>query len=116
LESQKRHKRGREDMQVEVASRGAIKQAQRSVSAEVRNPLLGLQAAKGLKSLSPEVRKALRELLMELRAEAHAKAEASWLKRKGPMAVYFRAVAVYAGHIARLLRDEAPVAGEERGV
>jgi hypothetical protein len=103
-------------MQVEVASRGAMKQAQRSVSAEVRNPLLGLQAAEGLKSLSPEVRQALRALLMELRAEAHAKAEASWLKRKGPMAVYFRAVAVYAGHIARLLRDEAAVAGEDRGV
>jgi hypothetical protein len=87
---------------------GATKQAQRSVSAEVRNPLLSLKASQRLKSLSPEVRKALRALLMELRAEAHAKAEASWLKRKGPMAVY-------AGHIARLLRDDAPVAREEGG-
>lgn len=95
---------------------GALKQAQRSVSAEVRNPLLSLKASERLKSLSPEVRKALRALLMELRAEAHAKAEASWLKRKGPMAVYFRAVAVYAGHIARLLRDDAAVRQPESGV
>lgn len=87
---------------------GAMKQAERSVSAEVRNPLLKLKAATKLKSLSPEVRAALRAVLMELRAEAHAKAEASWKARKGPMAVYFRAVAVYAGHIARLLRDEKP--------
>lgn len=85
---------------------GAMKQAERSASAEVRNPLLKLKAANALKALPPEVRAALRGVLLELRAEAHAKAEASWKARKGPMAVYFRAVAVYAGHIARLLRDE----------
>jgi len=89
---------------------GAIKQAERSLSPEVRNPLMRLKAAQGLKSLSPEVRKALRSLLMELRAEANQKAEASWRSRKGPLAVYWRAVAVYAGHIARLLRDEAKTA------
>lgn len=50
---------------------GAMKQAQRSVAPEVRNPLMRLKAAQGLKSLWPEVRKALRTLLMELRAEAN---------------------------------------------
>lgn len=48
---------------------GAIKQAERSLSPEVRNPMMRLKAAQGLKSLSPEVRKALRSLLMEHRSQ-----------------------------------------------
>lgn len=56
---------------------------ERSVSAQVRNPLLKLKAATKLKSLPPEVRAALRSVLLELRAEAHAKAEASWKAKNG---------------------------------
>lgn len=58
-------------------SRGAIKQAQRSVSAEVRNALPSLKSAKALKWPSREVRKVLLALLMEVSAETHAKVEAS---------------------------------------
>lgn len=76
----------------------------RSSRPEVRNPMLALPSAGRLLQLDAPVRKLLRDLLLDLRREAHERAEASWKARKGPMAVYFRCVAVYAGHIARLLR------------
>ena len=78
---------------------------ERSNKAEVRNPLLALVSAERLQGLPKESRDALRALLLELRASAHEKAEHSWRKRKGPLAVYWRCVAVYAGHISRLVRD-----------
>ena len=80
--------------------------AERSSRAEVRNPLLTLPAAGQLLALDAQLRAPLRALLMELRAQAHLRAELLWKVRKGPMAVYFRSVAVYAGHAARLLRDQ----------
>lgn len=69
-----------------------------------RNPVLGLKAIARLNELPSPVRAHLATLLLELRDEARAKAEASWKRHKGPMAVYWRAVGVYAGHIARALR------------
>lgn len=69
-----------------------------------RNPVLGLRAVARLNALPPAVRAELAVLLLELRDDARAKAEASWKRHKGPMAVYWRAVGVYAGHIARALR------------
>lgn len=77
----------------------------RSNRADVRNPLLSLPAARGLAALDAGQRQALRALLLDLRVQGHERAEASWTARKGPMAVYYRCVAVYAGHTARLLRD-----------
>jgi hypothetical protein len=76
----------------------------RSARPEVRNPLLELPAARGLQELPPEARTALRALLLDLRKQAQARAEKAWRSHKGPMAVYWRAVGTYAGHIARLLR------------
>ena len=69
-----------------------------------RNPLSTLPAFRALKCLSPEIRSVLRDLLYELRRDAGARAEHSWRKHKGPMAAYWRSVAVYAGHTARGLR------------
>lgn len=85
---------------------------ERSNRAEVRNPLLSLVSASRLQALPKESREALRDLLLDLRRDAHKKAEHSWKARKGPLAVYWRCVGVYAGHISRLLRDarEAPAA------
>lgn len=71
---------------------------------EVRNPILGMPAAAKLRALDPTAKAALREILMELRADAQRQADRSWRKHKAPMAVYWKAVAVYAGHIARALR------------
>lgn len=75
----------------------------RSLRAEVRNPLLQLPAARAIAELPPESRTALRKLLLELRADARARAEHAWRTHKGPMALYWKCVAVYANHASRLL-------------
>jgi hypothetical protein len=43
-------------------------------------------------------------LLLDIRQDAQVRAEKSWRSHKAPMAAYWKAVAVYAGHAARLLR------------
>jgi len=78
--------------------------AVRANCAEVRNPVLALPSAKRLHELPPEVRELLRDILMEMRADANVKAEDSWRHRKGPIACYWRAVSTYALHLARVLR------------
>jgi hypothetical protein len=75
--------------------------------AVVRNPLLALPAAQLVAKLSPEARAALRELLLAIRKDAQVRADKSWRTHKAPMACYWKAVAVYAGHAARLCREEA---------
>lgn len=77
---------------------------------EVRNPLLALPAMEALLGLPEEQRRALAAVLVELGTQAHAKAELSWRQRKGPMAAYWRAVGVYAGHTARAIRRGPQVA------
>lgn len=74
------------------------------LAALVRNPVLGLPAVAQLQALPDDVRATLRAALLELRADADAKAEHAWKKRKGPMAAYWRATSTYAGHFARALR------------
>ena len=56
------------------------------------------------RSLPPSARAALRAALLDLRQDAQHRAELQWRRHKGPMACYWRAVGVYAGHIARALR------------
>ena len=79
-------------------------QVERASLAEVRNPILGLRAFQRLAALHPDVLQVLCELLHEIHREAAERAEHSWKTRKAPMAVYWRAVSVYAGHIRRALR------------
>ena len=67
------------------------------------NPLLQLPAGRKLLELPAEQRAPLESVLRELRDQANAEAEKSWLKRKGPMAAYWRAVATYARHLAHAL-------------
>jgi hypothetical protein len=76
------------------------------------NPLMRLPAARELLALSERERVALRSLLLDLRGQANAEAETAWVRRKGPMACYWRAVATYARHIAHLLKggDVPPTA------
>lgn len=76
----------------------------RSVRADVRNPLLQLPAAAKLATLPPECQAALHELLLEIRADARARADLCWKKHKAPMAAYWKAVAVYVNHTSRLLK------------
>jgi len=76
----------------------------RSFRPEVMNPLAGLPSAQRIRALPPEARSALRELLLDIRKDAQQRAEKCWRTHKAPMAAYWKAVAVYAGHTARLAR------------
>ncbi|WP_262267081.1 MULTISPECIES: hypothetical protein [Microvirga] len=76
----------------------------RSSRIEVRNPILALPAFKAVYSLPDDTKLVLASLLDNLSKDAEAKAQTSWLKKKGPMAAYWKACAVYAKHIARAIR------------
>lgn len=78
----------------------------RSNRADVRNPLLALPAAASIGALPADSRAALRDVLLAIRADAQSRAAECWRKHKAPMACYWKAVAVYAGHIARLTRGD----------
>ncbi len=56
------------------------------------------------RELPQPARAALRSALLELRTDALHRAELQWRRHKAPMACYWKAVAVYSGHIARALR------------
>ena len=55
------------------------------------------------RALPPAAREALAEALSDLRTEALERAETSWRRHKGPMALYWKTVGVYAGHLRRAL-------------
>jgi uncharacterized membrane protein len=76
----------------------------RSNLAGVRNPVLRLKSIAGLQNLPPEAKAALRSVLMDMRADSRELAEQCWKKHKAPMAAYWKAVSVYAGHLSRALR------------
>jgi hypothetical protein len=71
---------------------------------EVRNPVLALPAARRIMELDEGTRGVLRELFLDLKAAAAAKADECFRRHKWPIAVYWKAVGVYAGHIARVLK------------
>ena len=56
------------------------------------------------KNLPPPSREALRLCLLDLRKDALHRADLQWRRHKAPMACYWKAVGVYAGHLARTLR------------
>lgn len=74
----------------------------RSSRADVRNPLMQLPSAAAIRRLPAEARAALRLLLLDMSQDARARAEHCWRRHKAPMAAYWKAVAVYAKHAARL--------------
>lgn len=74
----------------------------RSNDPTVRNPLLGLPSAQRIRDLPGPARMALRAVLLDLSVDAHARAIKAWNTHKAPMACYWKCVAVYARHAARL--------------
>ena len=76
----------------------------RSLRPDVRNPLLSLPGFAVLRTLPPDIREGLRVALMDIRRDASERAQKSWRSHKAPMALYWKCVAVYAGHTARALR------------
>jgi hypothetical protein len=77
----------------------------RSSRPETRNPILALPAARRLADLDPATREVVAGILAELALDARGRADQAWRKHKGPMAVYWKAVSVYATHIRRALRN-----------
>jgi hypothetical protein len=75
----------------------------RSSLAEVRNPILALPAFDQVRALTPDARQALRAVLSDIAADARLRAEKCWRTHKAPMALYWKCVAVYSGHIARAI-------------
>lgn len=75
----------------------------RSQRREVRNPVLRLPAAQAIVGLPIEQRRPLGILLRELADQANDQAEISWGQKKGIMAAYWKAVSVYAKHLARVI-------------
>jgi hypothetical protein len=75
----------------------------RSARREVRNPVLALPAARAIQALPLEQRRPLGILLRELAVQAEHQADEAWRRRKGIMAAYWRAAAIYAKHIARVI-------------
>lgn len=76
----------------------------RSNRPDVRNPLVALPSAEAIRALPGDARAALRAVLLDIRKDAQVRAEKCWRTHKAPMAAYWKAVAVYAGHTARLAR------------
>ena len=69
----------------------------------VRNPMLALAGVAALRQLSPDVRKALRAVLVELANDARARLG----KLAPPHSAHgacSKVAAVYAGHLARVPR------------
>lgn len=83
---------------------------ERSSRTEVRNPILGLPAMRGVALLPPAARSALAALLADIRADAAERAQTCWKAHKAPMAAYWKAVSVYAGHIRRAVLSGLPEA------
>ena len=54
-------------------------------------------------ALPPPARRALKAALLDLRADALQRAETQWRRHKAPMALYWKVIGVYAGHLARAL-------------
>lgn len=78
----------------------------RGAKPDVRNPMLALPGVQeAAASVPSEARRAMYTILMALRKDAQEKAAKSWRTHKAPMALYWKCVAVYSGHIAKLFRS-----------
>jgi hypothetical protein len=55
-------------------------------------------------SLPPDSKAALKSALYELHKDSLQKANHSWKKHKAPMALYWKVVGVYAGHLSRAIK------------
>lgn len=55
-------------------------------------------------TLPADSKQALKVSLLDLRDDALRKANYCWKKHKAPMALYWKVVGVYAGHLARSIK------------
>lgn len=59
-------------------------------------------------NLPPDARHALRNALLDLRTDARESAELQWSRSKAPMALYYKIISVYAGHMAAAIPKPPP--------
>jgi hypothetical protein len=52
-------------------------------------------------NLPSDAKAALKLALMDLRTDALKRAQFMWSRHKAPMALYWKCIGVYAGHLAR---------------
>lgn len=57
--------------------------------------------------LPEDSKSALRAALISLRADALIRSQHCWKKHKAPMALYWKVVGVYAGHLSKSLKNKA---------
>jgi hypothetical protein len=60
--------------------------------------------AETFNALPVDSKKALKAALNELSKDARKRSSYSWNKHKAPMALYWKVVSVYAGHILRSIK------------
>lgn len=70
----------------------------------VHNPVLALSAVRRVHALPEPARALLAALLEELADDAGQRAQDCWRRHKAPMAAYWKACAVYARHLSRVVR------------
>ena len=63
------------------------------------------QWQKTFDQLPVSARMALKKALEDLRRDALAKANHCWKKHKAPMALYWKVVGVYAGHLSKSIKQ-----------
>ena len=59
--------------------------------------------AETFNALPSDSKKALKSALQALRLSALAKSQYCWKKHKAPLALYWKVVGVYAGHLSRAI-------------
>lgn len=93
-------------MYLDIATRSssALASPERASRAEVRNPLLTLPSASRAGAMPPAARDWLIDFLQDFRRDAQQRAAKCLRTHKAPMYLYFKVLAVYSGHLARLLR------------
>ena len=67
-------------------------------------------------ALPDAAREALREALADLRADAAERAKVQIARRKLPLAWYWHAISVYAGHLRRSIRAAPGARARERAL
>lgn len=80
----------------------------RSNRREVRNPVLSLPAVKRLNKLTPGTRAIVADIVSDLVSDARPRAQQWWVKNKGPIAAYWKAVGSHAQHFRRVVKDPSP--------
>ena len=88
----------------------------RSSAPDVRNPLLKLKSAAALRDLPWAARAAIRAVMVGVRAESQRRADAGWCVRRVHIAARWKCLAIYSGHVVKLLGPDARAAAKSISV